>query len=188
MDHRKAIRTTLLRLFGWLFVAASFVVVALIAGREKVDVVLPAYVCALAPAIALYEIVSARIKRKRIENNYVEPVEGVCVGFRDVTLIRENGRINRCTIPVYRFTLDDAEYTVSDEVLDVYAEPPQPGETRTLMIDRNNPEKYADPDEDRRMLAKNLWTAIPLFVIAVALFFLFRLHTQIASCFHTPAG
>ena len=187
MDHRKAIRTTLLRLFGGLFVGVSFIVVALIAGRENVDVVLPAYVCALTLAIALFLIVSAAIKRKRIENNYVEPVACVSVGTKEV-MLNENGRINRRTISVYRFTLDDAEYTVSDEVLDAYAEPPQPGETRTLRIDRNNPEKYADPDEDRRVLAKNLWTAIPLIVIAVALFFFFRLHTQIASCLTTPAG
>ena len=187
MDHRKAIKTTLLRLFGGLFVGVSFIVVALIAGRENADVVLPAYVCALTLAIALFLIVSALIRRKRIENNYVEPVACVCVGLREVTL-NENGRINRRTIPVYRFTLDDAEYTVSDEVLDAYAEPPQIGESRTLMIDRNNPEKYADPDEDRRVLAKNTWKAIPLIVIAVALFFFFRLYAQITSCVVTSAG
>ena len=187
MDHRKAIRTTLLRLFVGLFVGVSFIVVSLIAGREKVDVVLPAYVCALALAIALYEIVSALIKRKRIENNYVEPVACVCVGLKEVTL-NENGRINRRTIPVYRFTLDDAEYTVSDEVLDAYAEPPQLGETRTLMIDRNNPDKYADPDEDRRVLARNRRTAIPLIAIAVVVFIVFRLSPQIVSCFTPPAG
>ena len=187
MDHRKAIRTTLLRLFVWLSVSVSFVVVALIAGRENVDAVLPAYVCALMLAIALFLIASALIKRKRIENNCVEPVECVCVGTKEVTL-NENGRINRRTVPIYRFTLDDTEYTVSEEVLDAYAEPPQPGETRTLMIDRNDPERYADLDEDRRVLAKNMRTAIPLIVIAVALFFFFRLFSQVASCFTTPAG
>ena len=186
MDNRKAIRTTLLRLFGGLFIGVSFIGVALIAG-ENVNVVLPAYVCALTLAIALFLIVSALIKRKRIENNYVEPIACVCIGFKEVTL-NVNGRINRRTIPIYRFTLDDAEYTVSEEVLDAYAEPPQLGEYRTLMIDRNNPEKYADPDEDRRVLAKNMWTAIPLIAIAAVLFFFFfRLHTQIASCFTTPA-
>ena len=74
------------------------------------------------------------------------------------------------------------------EVLDAYAEPPQPGETRTLMIDRNNPEKYADPDEDRRVLARNRRTAIPLIAIAVVLFIVFRLSPQIVSCFTQPAG
>ena len=187
MDNRKAIRTTLLRLFGGLFVGVSFVAVSLIAGRENVDVVLPAYICALILAIALFLIISALIKRKRIENNYVEPFACTCVGTKEVTL-NESGRIRRRTIPVYRFTLDDAEYTVSEEVLDAYAEPPQPGETRTLMIDRNNPEKYADPDEDRRVLARNMRTAIPLIVIAVALFFFFRLYSQVASCFTTSAG
>ena len=187
MDHRKAIRTTLFRLFGGLFVGVSFIVVSLIAGREKIDVVLPAYVCTLMLAIALYEIISALIKRKRIENNYVEPVACVCVGFKEVTL-NENGRINRCTIPVYRFTLNNAEHTVSDEVLDAYAEPPQLGETRTLMIDRNNPEKYADPDEDRRVLARNWRTAIPLIVMAVVLFIVFRFSTQIVACFTSRAG
>lgn len=187
MDHRKAIRTTLLRACGAVFIAASFIVVPLIAGREKVDVVLPTYVCALMLAIALYEIVSALIKRKRIENNYVEPVACVCVGLKEVTL-NENGRINRRMIPVYRFTLDDTEYTVSDEVLDAYAEPPQLGETRTLMIDRNNPEKYADPDEDRRVLARNWRTAIPLIAIAVVLFIVFRFSPQIVACLAKPEG
>ena len=187
MDNRKAIRTTLLRLFGGLFVGVSFVAVSLIAGRENVDVVLPAYICALILAIALFLIISALIKRKRIENNYVEPVECLCIGFKEVTL-NENGRINRRTIPIYRFMLDDAEYTVSEEVLDAYAQPPQLGEYRTVMIDRNNPEKYADPDEDRRVLAKNTWKAIPLIVIAVALFFFFRLYAQITSCVVTSAG
>ena len=170
-----------------MFIAASVVVVPLIAGREKVDVVLPTYVCALMLAIALYEIVSALIKRKRIEDKYVEPVECVCIGFKEV-LLNENGRLNRRRIPVYRFTLDGTEYTVSDEVLDAYAEPPQIGESRTLMIDRNDPEKYADPDEDRRVLARNWRTAIPLIVIAVVLFIVFRFSPQIVACLAKPEG
>ena len=56
------------------------------------------------------------------------------------------------------------------------------------MIDRNNPEKYADPDEDRRVLARNRRTAIPLIVMAVVLFIVFRLSPQIVSCFTPPAG
>ncbi len=188
MDKRKVIRTVILRLLGGLSVGVSLIAVALIAGREKVDVVLPAYFCALLLALGLFLIVSARIRRKRIENNYVEPVECLCVGTEEVMLISDSGRINRRRIPVYRFMLDDTEYTVSDEVLDAYAEPPQPGETRTLMIDRNDPGKYADPDEDRRVLDRQCLTAIPLIVIAIILFVAFRFSPQIAACFTKPAG
>lgn len=100
--------------------------------------------------------------QKRKEARYTTSVDAVCIRCQTV----RKGK-NDLIDPVYQITLNGEQHELDNHEFSMTAVP-KIGETRTLLIDENDPEGYLDPEQYRKERKTRILKAVLFGAFALA--------------------